>query len=100
MINIAETSSPTISTSAIFIIAQEAATKGHTVATVDIGSAYLNATMPKQDPTKLVFMRHSGHRYALPMSTACAMINIAEVEIVGDDVSAIFIIAQEDPQWT
>ena len=53
----AETSSPTISTSSIFIIAQEAAARGHTVATIDIGSAYLNATMPKQDPKKLVFMR-------------------------------------------
>ena len=53
----AETSSPTISTSSIFIIAQVAAAGGHTVATVDIGSAYLNAVMPKQDPNKLVFMR-------------------------------------------
>ena len=53
----AETSSPTISTSAIFIIAQEAAARGHTVATIDIGSAYINAAMPEKDPKKLVFMR-------------------------------------------
>ncbi len=55
----AETSSPTISTSSIFILAQVAAAEKHTVATIDIGSAYLNASMPKTDSKKLVFMRIS-----------------------------------------
>lgn len=55
----AETSSPTISTSSIFILAQVAAAEKHTVATIDIGSAYLNASMPKIDSKKLVFMRIS-----------------------------------------
>lgn len=55
----ADTSSPTVSISAIFIIAQLAAAERRTVVTLDIGSAYLNAAMPKDDPSKLVFMRIS-----------------------------------------
>ena len=51
-----ETSSPTASTSAILIIAQLAAAEGRHVISLDIGSAYLNANMPKDDPSKLVFM--------------------------------------------
>ena len=53
----ADTSSPTVSISLIFIIAQLAAAEQRTVVTLDIGSAYLNAAMPKDDPSKLVFMR-------------------------------------------
>ena len=53
----ADTSSPTISTSSIFIIAQIAAAEQHTLATIDIGSAYLNAVMPKDNINHLVFMR-------------------------------------------
>ena len=52
-----ETSSPTVSTTAIFLIAQIAAAEGRDITTIDIGSAYLNASMPKTDPSKLVFMR-------------------------------------------
>ena len=52
-----ETSSPTVSTTAIFIIAQIAAAEWRDVTTIDIGSAYLNASMPKNEPSKLVFMR-------------------------------------------
>ena len=53
----AETSSPTVSTTSIFLLAQIAAAEGRDVTTIDIGSAYLNAHMPKTDPSKLVFMR-------------------------------------------
>jgi Reverse transcriptase (RNA-dependent DNA polymerase) len=52
----ADTSSPTASTSAIMIIAQLAAAEGRHVISLDIGSAYLNAKMPKDDPSKLVFI--------------------------------------------
>ena len=52
----ADTSSPTASTSAIMIVAQLAAAEGRHVISLDIGSAYLNARMPKDDPSKLVFM--------------------------------------------
>ena len=52
----ADTSSPTASTSAILIIAQLAAAEGRHVISLDIESAYLNARMPKDDPSKLVFM--------------------------------------------
>jgi Reverse transcriptase (RNA-dependent DNA polymerase) len=55
----AETSSPTVSTTSIFLLAQIAAAEGRDVTTIDIGSAYLNAHMPKTDPSKLVFMRIS-----------------------------------------
>jgi hypothetical protein len=55
----AETSSPTVSTTSIFLLAQIAAAEGRDVTSIDIGSAYLNALMPKSDPTKLVFMRIS-----------------------------------------
>ncbi len=51
-----DTSSPTASTSAILIIAQLAAAEGRHVISLDIGSAYLNAKMPKDDQNKLVFM--------------------------------------------
>lgn len=54
-----ETSSPTVSTTSIFLIAQIAANEGRDVTTIDIGSAYLNASMPKTNPSKLVFMRIS-----------------------------------------
>ena len=54
---IGETSSPTIATTSIFLLAQIAAAEQRTVITLDIGSAYLNARMPKKDPNKLVFMR-------------------------------------------
>ena len=53
----ADTSSPTFSITAIFIIAQVAAAERRHIVTLDIGSAYLNAPMPKDDPDKLVFMR-------------------------------------------
>jgi Reverse transcriptase (RNA-dependent DNA polymerase) len=52
----ADTSSPTASTTAILIIAQLAAAEGRYVISLDIGSAYPNARMPKDDPSKLVFM--------------------------------------------
>ena len=52
-----ETSSPTVSTTAIFLLAQIAAAEGRDIVTIDIGSAYLNAYMPKSNPDKLVFMR-------------------------------------------
>ena len=55
----AETSSPTISTTSIFLISQIAAAEKREVASVDIGSAYLNALMPKTNPSRLVFMRIS-----------------------------------------
>ena len=55
----AKISSPTISTSFIFILAQVAAAEKHTVATIDIGSAYLNASTPEIDSKKFVFMRIS-----------------------------------------
>ena len=55
----AETSSPTVNTTSIFLIAQIAAHKNRDITTIDIGSAYLNASMPKTDPSKLVFMRIS-----------------------------------------
>ena len=55
----AETSYPTVSTTSIFLLAQIAAAEGRDVTTIDIGSAYLNALMPKTDPSKLVFMRIS-----------------------------------------
>jgi Reverse transcriptase (RNA-dependent DNA polymerase) len=45
-----------IETSAILIISQLAAAEGRHVISLDIGSAYLNAKMPKDDPSKLVFM--------------------------------------------
>jgi hypothetical protein len=48
--------SPTASTSPIIIIAQIAAAEGRHVISLDIGSADLNARMPKDDPNKLVFM--------------------------------------------
>ena len=48
----ADTSFSTVSISAIFIIAQLAAAEQRTVVTLDIGSAYLNAAMPKDDPSK------------------------------------------------
>lgn len=52
-----DTSSPTIATTSIFIIAQIAASESREVATIDIGSAYLNAVMPTDDPAKLVHMK-------------------------------------------
>jgi hypothetical protein len=48
-----------VSTTSIFLLAQIAAAEGRDVTTIDIGSAYLNALMPKTDPSKLVFMRIS-----------------------------------------
>ena len=53
----AEISSPTVSTTAIFLIAQIAEAEGRDVTTIDIGRAYLNDSMPTTDPSKLVFMR-------------------------------------------
>jgi hypothetical protein len=38
------------------IVAQIAAAEGRHVISLDIGSAYLNAKMPQDDPSKLVFM--------------------------------------------
>jgi hypothetical protein len=52
-----ETSSPTASTSAVLMVAQIAAAEGRSVVTLDIGSAYLNAAMPKTDPAKIILMR-------------------------------------------
>ena len=57
--SVAETSSPTVNTTSIFLIAQIAAHENRDITTIDIGSAYLNASMPKTDPSKLVFMRIS-----------------------------------------
>ena len=54
-----ETSSPAVSTTAIFLFAQIAASEGRDVTTIDIGSAYIKASMPKNKPAKLVFMRIS-----------------------------------------
>lgn len=54
-----DTSSPTIATTSIFLIAQIAAAERRDVATIDIGSAYLNAHMPTADPAKLVHMKIS-----------------------------------------
>ena len=51
-----DTSSPTASTSAILIVAQLAAAERRHIISLDIGSAYLNAKMPKDDTNKLVFM--------------------------------------------
>jgi hypothetical protein len=52
----ADTSSPTASTSAIMIVAQLAAAEGRHIISLDIGSAYLYARIPKDDPSKLVCM--------------------------------------------
>jgi dihydroxyacetone kinase DhaKLM complex PTS-EIIA-like component DhaM len=43
-------SSPTVSTSAVFAIIAIAAHEGRQAAVVDIGSAFLNAEMPKSVP--------------------------------------------------
>ena len=52
-----ESSSPTANITSIFAVAQIAAAEGRTVMIGDVGSAFLNAQMPKDDPMKLVFMR-------------------------------------------
>jgi hypothetical protein len=56
-----DTSSPTASTPAILIIAQIAAAEHRHVISLDIGSAYLNAKMPKDNIDKLVLMAISPH---------------------------------------
>ena len=43
-----------------------AAAEKHTVATIDIGSAYLNASTPEIDSKKFVFMRNSKEVTAIP----------------------------------
>ena len=52
----ADTSPPTTSTSAIQIIAQLAAAERMHIISLDIGRAYLNARMLKDDPEKSAFM--------------------------------------------
>jgi Reverse transcriptase (RNA-dependent DNA polymerase) len=52
-----ETSSPTVSTTSVLLIAQIAAMERRNVATIDIGSAYLNAAMPMEDTEKIVHMK-------------------------------------------
>ena len=54
-----ETSSPTVSTTSVLLLCQLAAAERRTVTTLDIGSAYLNAAMPKDDPLRAVHMRIS-----------------------------------------
>jgi Reverse transcriptase (RNA-dependent DNA polymerase) len=54
-----ETSSPTVSTTSVLLIAQIAAMERRNVATIDIGSAYLNAMMPTEDKEKIVHMKLS-----------------------------------------
>lgn len=54
-----DTSSPTASTSAILIIAQIAAAERRHVISLDIGSAYLNAMMPKDNINELVLMANA-----------------------------------------
>lgn len=54
-----ETSSPTVSTTSVLLIAQIAAMERRNVATIDIGSAYLNAAMPMEDTEKIVHMKLS-----------------------------------------
>lgn len=54
-----ETSSPTVSTTSVLLLSQLAAAERRTVISLDIGSAYLNAAMPKDDPLKAVHMRIS-----------------------------------------
>ena len=57
-----ETSSPTASTSGLAIILMLAAATNCHGATIDIGCAYLNTAMPKEDPDKLVcILRISPH---------------------------------------
>ena len=54
-----ETSSPTVSTTSVLLLSQLAAAERRTVISLDIGSAYLNASMPKDDPLRAVHMRIS-----------------------------------------
>ena len=51
-----EIESPTASISSIFTIAQIAAAEERFVMIGDVGSAYLNASMPMDDPTKILYM--------------------------------------------
>ena len=60
-----ETTSPTASTSGLAITLMLAAATGCHCVTADIGCAYLNATMPKNDPDKLVFIRIPPHIAAM-----------------------------------
>ena len=52
-----EISSPTVSTTSILLLSQLAAAEKRDVISLDIGCAYLNASMPKSNPDKAVFMR-------------------------------------------
>ena len=54
-----ETSSPTAGTTTVKTIAMIAGAEHRHVVSLDIGSAYLNAAMPKTDPLKAVHMRIS-----------------------------------------
>jgi Reverse transcriptase (RNA-dependent DNA polymerase) len=51
--------SPTVSTTSVLLIVQIAAMERRNVATIDIGSAYLNAMMPMEDKEKIVHMKLS-----------------------------------------
>ena len=51
-----EIESPTASISSIFMIAQIAAAEERFVMIGDVGSAYLNANMPTDDPAKVLYM--------------------------------------------
>lgn len=51
-----EIESPTASISSIFTIAQIAAAEERFVMIGDVGSAYLNASMPTDDPAKILYM--------------------------------------------
>ena len=51
-----EIESPTASISSIFTIAQIAAAEERFVMVGDVGSAYLNASMPMDDPAKILYM--------------------------------------------
>ena len=52
-----DTTSPTCTITGLFAHIALAASEGEEVAVTDVTCAYLNAAMPKDDPTKLVFLR-------------------------------------------
>ena len=54
-----EISSPTVSTTSVLLLSQLAAAEKREVISLDIGCAYLNASMPKSNPDKAVYMRIS-----------------------------------------
>ena len=54
--HITEIESPTANIATIFTIAQIAASEGRVIMVGDVGTAYLNAKMPTDDPTKRIHM--------------------------------------------